>query len=52
MVTSNLQTLVWKEGNYYVSQCPNVEVSSFGKTKNEAMINLKEALELYFQSTP
>ncbi len=49
MNLSNLQVLVWKEGKYYVSQCLNVEVSSFGKTKDEAVKNLKEALELYFQ---
>jgi hypothetical protein len=28
-----LQNVVWKEGKYYVAQCLNVEVSSFGKTK-------------------
>jgi predicted RNase H-like HicB family nuclease len=27
----------------------NVEVSSFGKTKKEALNNLNEALELYFE---
>ena len=44
----NLQSIVWKEGKYYVSQCLNVDVSSFGKTKKEALDNLNEALELYF----
>lgn len=44
-----LQGLVWKEGKYYVSQCLNVEVSSFGDTRLEAIKNLKEALELYFE---
>lgn len=45
----NLKNIVWKEGKYYVSQCLNVEVSSFGKTKKEALDNLNEALELYFE---
>lgn len=45
----NLQNIVWKEGKYYVSQCLNVDVSSFGKTKKEALNNLNEALELYFE---
>lgn len=45
----DLQTAVWKEGKYYVAQCLNVDVSSFGKTKEEAVKNLDEALELYFQ---
>ena len=44
----NLRTVVWKEGKHYVSQCLNVDVSSFGKTKKEALDNLQEALELYF----
>jgi len=44
-----LQNVVWKEGKYYVAQCLNVDVSSFGKTKKEALDNLQEALELYFE---
>jgi len=45
----NLKNIVWKEGKYFVSQCLNVEISSFGKTKKEALDNLNEALELYFE---
>lgn len=45
----NLQNVVWKEGKYYVSQCLNVDISSFGKTKKESIKNLNEALELYFE---
>ncbi len=41
--------IVWQEGNYYVSQCINVNVSSFGKTLDEAISNLKEAVLLYFE---
>lgn len=48
-MNSALKVLVWKEGQHYVSQCLNVEVSSFGKTKKEALKNLDEALELYFE---
>jgi len=44
----DLQNVVWKEGKYYVAQCLNVDVSSFGKTKKDALANLQEALELYF----
>lgn len=44
----NLKNIIWKEGKYYVAQCLNVDVASFGKTKIEALKNLKEALELYF----
>ncbi len=45
----HLQSAVWKEGKFYVAQCLNVDVSSFGKTKKEALKNLQEALELYFE---
>jgi len=45
----NLKYIVYKEGKYYVSQCLNVDVSSFGNTIDEAIDNLNEALELYFE---
>ncbi|MDO8667784.1 MAG: type II toxin-antitoxin system HicB family antitoxin [bacterium] len=48
----DLKSVVWKEGKYYVSQCLEVEVSSFGKTKKEALAMLQEALELYFEDIP
>jgi len=44
-----LKNLVWKEGKYFVAQCLNVDVSSFGKTKSEALKNLNEALDLFFE---
>lgn len=47
-----LKNIVWKEGEFYVAQCLNVEVSSFGDTKEEAIKNLKEALDLYFEDMP
>ena len=40
---------VWKEGDWYVSQCLEVDVASQGETEEEALSNLKEALELYFE---
>ena len=45
----NLKSVVWKEDKFYVAQCLNVDVSSFGENKKEALINLNEALELYFE---
>ena len=45
----DLQNVVWKEGKYYVAQCLNVDVSSFGRTKQSALKNLEEALALYFE---
>ena len=40
---------VWREGNWYVSQCLEVDVASQGETEEEALANLKEALELHFE---
>lgn len=42
-------SVVWKEGKHVVAQCLNADVSSFGKTKTEALKNLEEALELYLE---
>lgn len=49
MKTIELENIVWKEDKYYIAKCLNVEVSSFGESKEEALINLQEALELYFE---
>jgi predicted RNase H-like HicB family nuclease len=43
----NLKYVVYREGKYFVSQCLNVEVSSFGENIDEAVTNLKDAVELY-----
>lgn len=49
MNTVQINNAVWKEGDYYVAQCLNVDVSSFGITKDEALANLKEVLKLYYE---
>ena len=40
---------VFQEGNWFVAQCLEVDVASQGETETEALINLQEALELYFE---
>ena len=40
---------VWREDDWYVSQGLEVDVASQGKTEEEALENLNEALELYFE---
>lgn len=40
---------VWKDEKHFVALCLNVEVSSFGDNEKEALSNLKEAVELYFE---
>ena len=44
-----LQTIVWKEGRHWVAQCLNIDVSSFGRSKQAAINNLEEAVELYLE---
>lgn len=39
---------VWQEGKWFVAQCIEVDVASQGKTEDEALNNLKEALRLHF----
>ena len=46
------QSVVYKEGKYYVAQCLNVDVSSFGESEQKALTNLQEALELYLEDAP
>jgi predicted RNase H-like HicB family nuclease len=50
MATRNLRIAITKEGKYYVAQCLDVDVSSFGETEQEALEAVQEALELYFES--
>jgi predicted RNase H-like HicB family nuclease len=47
-----IKYVIHREGKFYVSQCLNVDVSSFGITIDEATSNLKEALDLYFEDEP
>jgi len=40
-------SFIWKEGNVYVSYCPQFDVSSCGDTVEEARRMLKEAVRLF-----
>ncbi|MFH1224580.1 MAG: type II toxin-antitoxin system HicB family antitoxin [Candidatus Diapherotrites archaeon] len=44
--------VVSKEGKWHVSYCPELGVSSQGRTKKSALANLKEAVELYLEHDP
>ena len=41
--------IIQKEDNWYVAKCLDNNITSQGKTIEQAMKNLKEALELYMQ---
>ncbi len=45
----SIQYVVTKEGEHYVAQCLNVDVSTFGDSIDEAVRNIREAVELYFE---
>ena len=38
------------EGEWYVAQCLEVDVASQGLSEEDALTNLKEALELHFEA--
>jgi predicted RNase H-like HicB family nuclease len=42
--------VVWKEKKGFVSKCPELGVASCGDTFEEAVNNLKEAVELYLEN--
>nr|CBH36728.1 conserved hypothetical protein, UPF0150 family [uncultured archaeon] len=46
----NLTATIWKEEGVYVSKCPELGVASCGDTPEEALGNLKEAVELYLDN--
>ncbi len=49
MKSKVLHAIVWKEEKLYVAKFLELEIASQGKTKDEAMKNLKEALDLYLE---
>jgi len=42
-------SIVWSEEDLYVAWCPDLDIASQGKNVEEALENLKEAIELYFE---
>ncbi len=47
-----LTATVTKADGAYVAHCPDVDVASEGDTVEEALANLREAVELYFEDNP
>ena len=39
---------VWKEGNMYVSYCPELDMAACGKSIEESKKNLKEVISINF----
>ena len=41
---------LWREGDWVVAQCLDVDVASQGIDEDDALANLNEALELHFEA--
>ena len=44
----NMSYVVWQEGEWFVAQCRDLVIASQGHTEEEAVENLRDALQLYF----
>ncbi|HKR01120.1 MAG TPA: type II toxin-antitoxin system HicB family antitoxin [Pyrinomonadaceae bacterium] len=40
---------VWQEDQWFIAQCREVDLASQGESEEEALTNLREALELHFE---
>ena len=49
-MTKQMTAIIEREGDGYVSLCPELDIASQGATVAEARENLKEALELFFET--
>jgi predicted RNase H-like HicB family nuclease len=48
-MTAVFNIVITKEDKLYVAKCIDNTIASQGKTMDEAIKNLKEALELYYE---
>lgn len=52
MVNTTFTAAVTHEDGWFVARCLEMEIASQGETIDQALANLKEALELYFEDVP
>jgi predicted RNase H-like HicB family nuclease len=50
MATHHLTAVIEREGDIYVALCPELDIASQGSSVEEAKANLKEAVELFFET--
>lgn len=41
--------ILWKEGKLQIAWCPELDIASQGKNVEEALANLREAINLYLE---
>ena len=46
----NIMPIIWNEDDIYVSKCVKFEIASAGNSPQEALENLREAVELYVEN--
>jgi len=49
-MNKQMTAIIEREGSSYVSFCPELDIASQGDTVQEARENLREALELFFET--
>ncbi|MBL8499522.1 MAG: type II toxin-antitoxin system HicB family antitoxin [Nitrosomonas sp.] len=49
-MNKQMTAIIEREGDGYVSCCPELDIASQGDTVQEARENLQEALELFFET--
>lgn len=52
MKKMQLTAVLEREGDGYVALCPELDVASQGDTVDEALRNLREAVELFLECAP
>lgn len=49
-MTRNFTAIIEREGDGFVALCPEFDIASQGGSVSEARANLKEAVELFFET--
>lgn len=48
-MTKTLTAILEREGDGFVALCPELDIASQGSSLEEAKVNLREAVELFFE---
>ena len=51
MPSRTLTAIIEREGKWHVALCPETDIASQGLSEEEALNNLREALELFFETS-
>ena len=50
-ITVNVEVVLFQEDEYWISYCPALDLSSYGRTKPEAKKAFQESMEIFFAET-